>query len=909
MFIAVLVRVIFMEDYMVKTILPVLLPVIFLLLLPFSVDAVSQGVSVKAVKGVNVFFPDGTWLKDAFIIVEGCKIKAVGSMKDWNPKQEIFHKEFNLKGRWVYPAFIDAFYRVKDNKGPRKKALKKRDAPYSERSYYMTRRASTETDWLEPERKNLLKGGFAYVHAVPAGGIVSGTTAVFSTASDNPGQAVLVPEKFMALFLHPHPMDYVSYLTKYPSTYGALAADLKQLKIDTLHHRQIKKFGFAHPTGRHTYKPGLDKMLPYFTKQKTLLLAVDDLVEQRIAGKLCKEMDIRPVFVVHPDVWRRPRDLGGTDSPIILPLHFKPPAISKYARFGPDYKKEAMTRVYPRELARFVGQCPNLSLTAPKPGDYPALFKNIRALMEHGLTEAQAVKALTANPARLLGMSKYAGAIKPGMMAGFFITGKKVFDPGSKILMTVADGNVFDYRGDDKNKKKKDKKAAKKAKKMGKSKKKALPANVTGMIAQKSPDLLLKNATVYTFDKGVLKNTDILVLDGKIARIGTNLREPSGKAERPGFRVIDLTGKFVIPGIIDAHSHIALGGGLNELGDYITPEVDVRYNINPDDPGIYYGLSGGVTMAHDMFGSANPIGGENFVIKLKWGATPEEMIETRAPRTVKFALGENPRAPVTQYPSTRMGVTAAIDTAFAKALDYRKKWKRYKEEKAKTRDGSPTRFLPPKRDLRMEALLDIIDRKMAVRCHSYRADETLQLIRLSKKYGFKIAAFEHIQQAYRIAGELKAEGIGLAVFMDFWNYKLEASEYTPYGLRILYEKGVLLCAKSDFVPRMRHLHYKAGLMRRFAGMNDLEALKTVTLNPAKLLGMDAYTGSIETGKDADLAVFAGNPLNSGSRCVMTIVEGRVRFDIDHAPYINPALNLPKKKTGQRRMARGGGSHE
>lgn len=403
-------------------------------------------------------------------------------------------------------------------------------------------------------------------------------------------------------------------------------------------------------------------------------------------------------------------------------------------------------------------------------------------------------------------------------------------------------------------------------------------------------DFLLKNATVYTFDKGILKDTDILIRYGKISRIARDI--PSA----PGMKEIDLTGHSVIPGIIDSHNHIGLAGGINEFSENITPEVSMANAINSDDVAIFYCLTGGVTMTHTMHGSANPIGGENIVIKLKWGRPAEELWEKRATRTIKFALGENPKMAnsPTAFPSTRAGISYSIQKSFIDAKEYRKKWNRYRNSLRSTKKKDRSKLVPPGRDFRMEALLEILDKKMVVRCHSYRAEESLELIRLSHELGFKIAAFEHIHQAYRIADELAKEKIGISIFIDSWNYKNEAAEFTPYGLELLHEKGVEISLNSDTSEIMRRLYMEAGKMRRYAGMDDLEALKTITLNPAKMLGVDGFTGSIEEGKEADLAIFDGHPLSGMSKCMLTMIEGVIYYDRAKDKFAGPPRKEVKK---------------
>jgi len=401
-------------------------------------------------------------------------------------------------------------------------------------------------------------------------------------------------------------------------------------------------------------------------------------------------------------------------------------------------------------------------------------------------------------------------------------------------------------------------------------------------------NMLLRNGTVYTFDKGVLPQTDILIVKGKIAKIGKNLSNEKKIIE------IDLKGQSVIPGIIDSHNHIGLLGGGNESAENVTPEVRMEYQIYPDDPNIYYSLSGGVTMSFNMHGSANPIGGQNVIMKLKWGKTIEQMWDKRGFRTLKMALGENPKRSSTALPISRMGISTVIEKAFVEAQQYQKEWQTYRKKLKTTKRKDQFKIIPPRKDLRLDALVEALEGKLVIRCHSYRAEETLNLIRLSKKFGFKIGAFEHIHQAYRIADELKANNIGISIFADSWNYKTEASEFSPYAYKILYEKGVEISLNSDTSERMRRLYIDAGKMRRYAGMNDLDALKTITLNCAKILGMDKYTGSIKVGKDADLAVFDGHPLSSMSKCMLTIIEGEIYFDRSKDKNAGPRTKGGKK---------------
>jgi imidazolonepropionase-like amidohydrolase len=391
-------------------------------------------------------------------------------------------------------------------------------------------------------------------------------------------------------------------------------------------------------------------------------------------------------------------------------------------------------------------------------------------------------------------------------------------------------------------------------------------------------NLLIKNGTILTVTKGVIAKGDILVLNGIIKQVGQDIQAPAG------VQVIDATGKYVIPGIIDSHTHIALDG-TNEGSEAITPEADVGEVVNADDTAILTALSGGVTMVHTMHGSANPIGGPNVVLKMKWGKPSEELIVHEALRTLKFALGENVKqssrtitvgGPPPRYPQTRMGTNAIIRRELLKAKVYMEEWDRY--NKLKASKTPPKNLLPPGKDLRMEVLSDLLRGRMVARCHDYQATEALEFMGLAKEFGFKVQAFEHAWEAYKIADELAAAKIGISVFADSWAYKMEAAEGIAYDAGYCAKKGVLVSINSDSGERIRRLFNEASKTMKYGGLNETEALSLVTINPAIQLGVDRIVGSLEVGKQADIAIFNEHPMSSYTRCDMTIIDGDVYFD-------------------------------
>jgi imidazolonepropionase-like amidohydrolase len=410
---------------------------------------------------------------------------------------------------------------------------------------------------------------------------------------------------------------------------------------------------------------------------------------------------------------------------------------------------------------------------------------------------------------------------------------------------------------------------------------------LAGFGAAADKPLLLKNGNILTISGETIQGGDILIRDGKIAAVGKSLPAPAGA------ETIDLAGKWVMPGIIDSHSHIAIEGDVNETGDLMSPEVDSRDVINPEDINIWYALTGGVTSIHTMHGSANPIGGRGIVLKLRWGVKAEEMIFDGAPLTLKWALGENPKRSNSQgmgrarYPQSRMGVEASIREIFERAKDYRRRREEYdKKAAAAGKAKKPASPLPPppKKDYRLEVVADTLAGKYWVRCHAYQAEEMLSIMRLCKEYGVKLVCFEHGLEGYRIADELVAYGVANSTFADFWGYKWEAFMTMPHSAALQARRGVLVALNSDDAERMRHLFNDAAKTVRFGGLSEIEALKTLTINPARIMGIDQQVGTIEAGKDADLAVFNRHPLDPFTVCELTLVDGKVLFD--RAKYLD-----------------------
>jgi imidazolonepropionase-like amidohydrolase len=388
-------------------------------------------------------------------------------------------------------------------------------------------------------------------------------------------------------------------------------------------------------------------------------------------------------------------------------------------------------------------------------------------------------------------------------------------------------------------------------------------------------ETLIRNATILTVSHGTLQNADILLRRGKIAAVGQNL-----KATTAGARIIDATGKFVMPGIIDCHSHSMLDA-INELTLSVTSMVRTRDVLNPTDPDLYRELAGGTTTLNLLHGSGNAIGGLNTVVKIKYGRPVEEFIFPGAPPGIKFALGENPKRSNLQiptqarrYPATRMGVEEVIREAFTRARDYKALWDEYR---AAQKRGEKN-LIPPRRDLQMEPLVEVLEGKRFVHSHCYRADEILMLIRIADEFGFKIRTFQHALEGYKVAKEIARHGAGASIFVDFWGYKIEAYDAIPYNALILTRAGVNVSLNSDSDERARRLNIEAAKTMKYGEMTEEEALKMITMNPAWQLGIQDRVGSLDVGKDADVVIWNGHPLSVYSRVETTFIDGEIFFD-------------------------------
>ena len=395
---------------------------------------------------------------------------------------------------------------------------------------------------------------------------------------------------------------------------------------------------------------------------------------------------------------------------------------------------------------------------------------------------------------------------------------------------------------------------------------------------------IFKNATIWTNeDDGILKNTDIAINNGKIVAIGTNLSpDEIFNKNTTNIQIIDATDKHITCGIIDEHSHIAISRGVNEASQAVTSEVSIGDVINPNDHNIYRQLAGGVTTVQLLHGSANPIGGQSAIIKLRWGSSSEEMKIEGAPGFIKFALGENVKQSNwgefnnIRFPQTRMGVEQVFYNAFYRAKNYEKIWKEYNN----LPNSQKRKTTPPRADLELDALVEILNNERFITCHSYVQSEINMLMHVADSMGFKINTFTHILEGYKLTDKMKNHGAGASTFSDWWAYKFEVNEAIPYNASLLNCKGVLTAINSDDAEMGRRLNHEAAKTIKYGGSSEEDAWKMITLNPAKLLHLDHIIGSLKIGKHADIVIWDGNPLSVYTKVESTYVDGKLLYDIN-----------------------------
>ena len=922
-------------------------------------------IEIFGLKNARVVVDYQSTIENTDILISDGRIERIGQGLVF-PKGAII---YDLKGKTVYPSFIDVYagnYGIKTPTGtPDSNPLsvlmniqqqarqmgsvttaEPRIADYWNDGINASYNVSEE---FIPDSKTageFRQAGFGSVVTFKADGLARGTSALVTTG-EGKANNLIIKNKASAnySFSRGRSSDI------YPIAQFGIIALLRQLNYDAQWYKQLPP-GYFHDDGLEAYIAG--SSLPQ-------IFEVTDKIEIMRADKLGKEFNLKYIIKGAGDEYQSVNDIKKCGSWLIVPIKFPeaPDVKDPYDAASVSYTTLKHYEMAPANLSFLSKAGIVFAVTSSGLERRTDFLTNLRKAIKYGLSENEALKALTFTPAFMIGASDLIGAIREKMIANFLVTSGNIFSDNCIIYENWVQGKPYrlvDLRGTDLRgtydlkvdtvnyilslsgtfdkpavkltydsteikgaafaqdkdlvtlsfERSKIKyrlsgykvdrnlegrgqldngnwitwKAIYKGPGAENDTKPSKPASITeiGKVVYpftaygsselpKQEDVLFKNSTVWTNEKeGKLLNTDVLVKGGKISKIGKNL-------SADGARIIDATGMHLTPGIIDEHSHIAMDG-TNEAGQAITSEVRVGDIIDPEDPSIYRQLSGGVTAAHILHGSANPIGGQSILIKHRWGHSGEELKIEGQVGFLKHALGENVKRSTGRYPNTRMGVDQIIRDAYYRAADYQNKWKVWNSLKPADRIGK----VPPRRDLELDPIVDVLEKRSFIECHTYVQSEGTMIMNLAKDFGVKVNSLIHFNEGYKIADQIKENEAGASVFADWWDYKYEVYEGITYNAAVLMSQGVLTCLHSDDAEMGRRLNQEAGKIVKYGGVNELDALKLVTLNPAKLLHLDDRMGSIKVGKDADLVLWTDHPLSVYARANKTMVDGTIYFD-------------------------------
>lgn len=910
----------------------------------------------------------------------------------------------DLNGKTIYPSLIDmhtSYGMPKIDRSGRRGFFSgpevlepQTDGAYNANDAIKSHFQASEAFHADDKKANVWrKLGFGAVGTFQADGIARGTGAVVDlrNATDN---AVMLNPRAMANFSFRRGTSSMQFPI---SQMGSIAL-LRQTHLDAMWYESLEE------------KPFRDLSLEAWLEQRDLpwVFEVTDWQEVLRADQVGDELGKQLIIKEGGDAYHRLEAIKATGATLVVGVNF-PEApdvedpLDAYNVNLADMKHWELAPSNPARLEK-AGIPFALTVDGLSPRDAGKFLARVRKAMQHGLSEAAALRALTETPARLLGVEADVGSIAKGKYANFIITSGKLFDKGTtlhenwirgdryvikgmqeldptgmyslklgdqsydlkvtgkatkpkavipadgddktKVTIktdgnwvslrfetdkgsgliqlagwmqadgwqgsgTLADGQQVSWRatrtgdapGDSDQESPKPSEDDEQGEEDEDTEDSSTPADdAVGSVwfpflpygyetAPEAKTYLIRNATVWTNgDDGVLAGADVLIRDGKIAAVGQNL-------DAGGADVIDGTGKHLTAGIIDEHSHLAL----SSVNDVATNSGMVRMNdvIDSVDVGIYRALAGGVTAAQLLHGSANPIGGQSALVKFRWGKTPEEMKIKDADGFIKFALGENVKRSRSddsiRYPQTRMGVEQVYRDAFTNARDYQAAWQAYNELSAKQK----AKTNPPRRDLVMDTMVEILEGERFVTCHSYVQSEINMLMHVADSFGFNINTFTHILEGYKVADKMAAHGVGGSTFADWWAYKWEVRYAIPYNPILMHDEGVVVAVNSDSSEMIRRLNQEAAKSVKYGGMSEEDALKMVTLNPAKLLHLDDRMGSVEKGKDGDVVLWSDHPLSIYAKAEKTFVDGALYYDIERDAELREMIQAERARLTQK----------
>ncbi|WP_372870975.1 amidohydrolase family protein [Shewanella sp.] len=910
----------------------------------------SEPLPLIAIEGARLHLSPGNTLEKGVILLEGNKIKSVLNAEQIPSGATVI----NMQGMDIYPGFIDPFseYGIAFEYPKTEKT-----APVYEIARIGGNAANgaihSEKDWVYQFSSNKeaaqqwIQNGFTSVQSAKFDGIFRGRGVHVSLADKIANELI-----YRAHANHFLSFDKGSSVQDYPNSLMGAIALIRQTLLDANWYSNNKLIAKGNAIEFNAALEALSNTTHSY------VFDTQDLNNQLRAARLLQEFKLKGALLGNGREYSRIDEIKQTGAELILPLNF--PAAPDVS--DPDlhhHLKLAELRHWERAQANpgMLTQAGiRFALTLHGIEDKKDFWPRLQKAVKSGLSEKDALAALTTDAAAIAGVADLAGKIEAGFIADLAVYQGNPFKDGKlvsvflqgqeKVIipaeiraimghyqLTVADSQLpldITYQegikltldgkplevqggvdalltritlpaGDKKVRLKLDmsrlsgRALADDGSELTLAISKAAPVTIASNAtnnaetiayvgALTSPNVafgrnslpindkvIIQGATVWTSeDDGVLPNTDVIISKGKILQIGQQLMTP------PGYTQIDGRGKHLTAGIVDEHSHIALNGGTNEDTDAVTSEVRIGDILNPEDVSLYRSLAGGVTTAQLLHGSANPIGGQSQLIKLRWGESAEGLKYQDAPRSIKFALGENVKQAnwgdkfTIRFPQSRMGVEAVMADAFDAARDYRQAFEQYSKLSINEQRQQPQ----PRPDLRLEAIAEVLESQRDVHIHSYVQSEILMFMRLAEAYGFKVKAFTHVLEGYKVAKELAAHGAGASTFSDWWAYKFEVYDAIVQNACLMQKAGVLTSLNSDSFEMQRRLNQEAAKSMMYCDMSAEDAWKMITINPAKQLGIDKDTGSVKEGKAADLVLWDSNPLSVYARTEMVWVDGK-----------------------------------
>ncbi len=848
------------------------------LVLPRGAAAASPDRNAYALTGGRVIVAPGRTLESGVVVVRGGVIEAVGPAATTRIPADA--AVVDVSGKVVHAAFIDPYVttdrlagrapkRPKDDETPKpapaSASPETGPAAHPVAAVRADVRALDGLAIKDDVAEELRRQGFGVVAAVPAAGVLRGQGAVVSLTDGPLSGRILDPSNGQIVAMK-GPND-----DSYPTSNMGAVAVTRQAFLDALWWRDAEAAYAAAPSGRARprFVAATAALVPAAEGRETVVFETTDVLSLLRAARIANEMKVKARFVAAGDEYRLLAEVAAARPDLVLRVAFPQP--DKLDR-EEEWLDVPLTRLRafdrapsdPRWL-RDAGL--TFSFTTAGLEDVGTFDERVREAIGRGLSPDDALAAVTTVPARQLGLADRLGTLEAGKVASLVVRSGAPFEERSAVSQVWIDGERIDLP-------EKTPASAPAAPKI------ALPPDVrpapareAGPVAAPS-SVVVRGATVWTQGPaGVLEDADVLVVGGKVAAVGKGLAAPAGALE------VDGRGRHVTPGIIDAHSHSAMDDQTNESTHNVTAEVRVRDVLSPFDPAIDRELAGGTTTANVLHGSANSIGGQNQIVKWRWGGGPEDLLFAGAPAGIKFALGENPKQsnwknPTPRYPATRMGVAESIRERFQAARDYRRRQEEYR--KAAAVKGA--RPIPPRPDLQLEAIAEILEGKRTIHCHSYRKDEILQMMRSAEEFGVKVGTFQHALEGYKVADEIARHGAGASGFSDWWAYKVEVFDAIPYAFPLMRERGVLVSFNSDSDELARRLNLEAAKAVKYGRVPPADALAFVTSNPARQLGIADRVGSLEAGKDGDFVVWSGDPMSTTTVALETWIDGKKYFD-------------------------------